>query len=220
MKGVYKYLIIYLSLCILIVPFGIYSHPGRLDQNGGHRDTSTGQYHYHITSEEIDKVHKESLKQLKIYLRTDWTHWIDEDKNGLNTRHEVLLRQSLVPAKIKNDKVVEGMWFSAYTGEFFYEPTKLDIDHFVPLKNAHDTGGANWSKEKKKYYANNLEIGNHLLAVSRSANRSKGSKSPLEWLPSNKDYSCEYIKIWIELKNIWELELEDLSSISNRVCAR
>ena len=212
--------IIHLTFYLLLISSYLFAHPGRLDKKGGHKDTATGKYHYHISSKEIAKVHKESLKQLKKYLREDWTHWIDEDKNGLNTRHEVLLRQSITPAKIKDNKVIEGLWFSAYTGEFFHDPTKLDVDHFVPLKNAHDTGGYNWSDEQKKDYANNLEIKNHLLAVSRSANRSKGARSPLEWIPSNTDYSCEYIKIWIKLKEIWKLELEDLSSISNRVCAR
>ncbi len=146
-------ILVIFSLCGIVFP-----HPGRLDSKGGHRDTSTGEYHFHITPEELSEVHKNALEQIKGFLREDWEHWIDEDNNGLNTRHEVLLRQSLVPATVKDNKVIEGMWFSAYTGEFFYDPTKLDIDHFVPLKNAHDSGASNWTKEEKRNYANNLEI--------------------------------------------------------------
>ena len=41
MKKVFVLLIIFCSL--------LYSHPGRLDSNGGHRDSRTGTYHYHRT---------------------------------------------------------------------------------------------------------------------------------------------------------------------------
>ena len=150
--------IIHFTFYLLLISPYLFAHPGRLDKQGGHKDTATGKYHYHISSKEIAKVHKESLKQLKKYLREDWTHWIDEDKNGLNTRHEVLLRQSITPAKIKDNKVIEGLWFSAYTGEFFHDPTKVRCRSFCPSQNAHDTGGYNWNDEQKKDYANNLEI--------------------------------------------------------------
>lgn len=38
MKKLFVLLIIFCSL--------LYSHPGRLDSNGGHRDSRTGTYHY------------------------------------------------------------------------------------------------------------------------------------------------------------------------------
>lgn len=41
MKKLFILLIIFCSL--------LYSHPGRLDSNGGHRDSRTGTYHYHRT---------------------------------------------------------------------------------------------------------------------------------------------------------------------------
>ena len=40
-----------MKLFILLIIFCslLYSHPGRLDSNGGHRDSRTGTYHYHRT---------------------------------------------------------------------------------------------------------------------------------------------------------------------------
>jgi hypothetical protein len=35
------------------------------------------------------------------------------------------------------------------------------------------------------------------LAVSRSANRSKGAKDPAQWMPQNVAFHCEYIFIRI-----------------------
>ena len=42
-----------LTLCTLLIslslmlPIGVYAHPGKTDSSGGHTDHSTGEYHYH-----------------------------------------------------------------------------------------------------------------------------------------------------------------------------
>lgn len=36
-----------LFLLASILPISVYAHPGRTDSNGGHNDSSTGEYHYH-----------------------------------------------------------------------------------------------------------------------------------------------------------------------------
>ena len=153
------------------------------------------------------------------YNRDDWGNWIDEDKNGLNTRHEVLAEESLIKPVISNNKVIKGKWFDKYTGKYFTNPSDLDIDHLVPLKNAHISGASNWSKKKKNRYYNYLKYDNHLIAVSKSANRNKSDKSPVNWLPPNKEYQCEYVREWFKIKTAWGLTIEEgFDEISNRVC--
>jgi hypothetical protein len=66
----------------------------------------------------------------------------------------------------------------------------LDLDHIVPLKFAHGHGGDNWSRERKKQFANDY---NNLLLVNASLNRQKGAKGLDEWLPPKQSYRCEYI---------------------------
>lgn len=34
-------------LIVLLLIFSVSAHPGKTDSNGGHRDSSTGEYHYH-----------------------------------------------------------------------------------------------------------------------------------------------------------------------------
>lgn len=155
----------------------------------------------------------------KEYNREDWGNWIDEDKDGLNTRNEVLAEESLIKPVISNNKVVYGKWFDKYTGKYFTNPSDLDIDHLVPLKNAHVSGASNWSKRKKNRYYNYLKYDNHLIAVSKSANRNKSDKSPVEWLPPNEEYQCEYVREWYKIKTYWGLTVEKgFDKVSNRVC--
>lgn len=155
----------------------------------------------------------------KEYNREDWGNWIDEDKDGLNTRDEVLAEESLIKPVISNNKVVYGKWFDKYTGKYFTNPSDLDIDHLVPLKNAHISGASNWSKRKKNRYYNYLKYDNHLIAVSKSANRNKSDKSPVEWLPPNEEYQCEYVREWYKIKTDWGLTVEEgFDKVSNRVC--
>ena len=153
------------------------------------------------------------------YNREDWGNWIDEDGDGLNTRHEVLAEESLIKPVISNNKVISGKWFDKYTGKYFTNPSDLDIDHLVPLKNAYISGASNWSKKKKSRYYNYLKYDNHLIAVSKSANRNKSDKSPVDWLPPNEEYQCEYVREWFKIKTAWGLAIEDgFDEVSNRVC--
>ena len=102
-------------------------------------------------------------------------------------------------------RVESGEWFGVYTGESFTDPGDLDVDHMVPLENAHRSGGWAWSKERKAEYANDLTYANHLIAVQASANRRKGSKGPEEWKPPRREYWCEYAVDWTTIKQAWGL---------------
>lgn len=142
------------------------------------------------------------------YDRSSYGVWIDEDGDCLNTRHEVLAEESLIPPTIIDCKVVAGLWYGLFTGKTFTDPKKLDVDHVVPLKEAEVSGANFWSIEKKHRYANDLSNPGHLLAVSAGANRSKGSRDVAKWLPSNVSFHCAYVKMWVEIKKRWGLFMD------------
>ena len=142
------------------------------------------------------------------YNREDWNHWIDENSDCQNTRHEVLIEESQETVTYTSDTyclVSTGKWFGYYTGQYYYNASELDIDHFVPLKNAHQSGGYNWSSLKKEEFANYRLDPDNLIAVNLIANRSKGAKGPDEWKPTNTDYWCQYAYDWIRIKEFWGL---------------
>ena len=130
------------------------------------------------------------------------------DDDCQNTRHEVLISESTKAVEFKDGRSCEvdaGSWKDPYTGEVFTDPGDLDIDHMVPLINTHRSGGHAWDRERKSEYANNLSYNGHLIAVSASANRSKGGKGPEEWRPPNSEYWCQYALDWVTIKREWEL---------------
>ncbi|MCM2350045.1 MAG: HNH endonuclease family protein [Bacteriovoracaceae bacterium] len=142
----------------------------------------------------------------KTYHRKEWKHWTDTDRDCLDTRNEILKSRSLVAVKMnkRGCKVAAGKWADYYYPEVHTNPKKIDIDHVVPLKNAHDTGGAYWTKKEKETFANDPQ---NLVITNRSYNRKKGSKGVDGWLPVHQEYACKYIKDWIIIKNKYGLKL-------------
>ena len=93
------------------------------------------------------------------YRRSRYKHWVDEDGDCQDARQEVLILESLVEVTFESERrcrVATGRWFGAFTGVYVEAPGDLDIDHLVPLKNAHDSGGWAWSSARKEEYANYL----------------------------------------------------------------
>ncbi len=147
------------------------------------------------------------------YKRALYRHWIDEDRDCQNTRAEVLIRSAKDQnVEFRTDKgcvVARGTWVGPYTGKTFRDAKQLDVDHVVPLKNAHESGAWAWSPAKRRRYANYLDHNKHLLAVSASENRRKGAKGPDQYLSPLKSYHCEYVRIWAKIKVDWELEMTE-----------
>jgi hypothetical protein len=110
--------------------------------------------------------------------------WLDPDKNGCDTRNDILKRDitafdkaSITYKDTKHCKVNSGNLYDPYTNtvkHFQYgKDTSADVqvDHIVALKDAWLTGAQGWDKDKRIQYANSPDV---LLSVDGKTNVAKG----------------------------------------------
>jgi hypothetical protein len=148
-----------------------------------------------------------SSDRLDGYDRARFKLWVDADKNGCDTRAEVLIAEAIVkPKKAAKCKLTGGKWLSSYDGIKYTNASKLDIDHLVPLAEAWRSGAWAWTDQQRMEYANNLEDEWALNAVTASVNRSKGDKDISKWLP--KKNVCSYLVGWVIIKAKFELTVD------------
>lgn len=137
--------------------------------------------------------------------------WIKDgrENNCYNTRAKVLIRDSNMEVTLSKNgcTVVSGEWSDPYTGEDFTDAKDIQIDHFVPLKNAYISGADNWSHAERCLYANYMGNKFHLLSVYGKENNKKSDKTPEEYMPLNRSYRCQYLAQWLKVKMIWNLGL-------------
>lgn len=143
------------------------------------------------------------------YDRDLFRHWIDADGDGCDARREVLIAESLTPMSVgARCSLSGGQWSSAFDGVVTTDASSFDIDHFVPLKEAWDSGAHGWDSGTRQRFANDLGYAGSLIAVSASSNRSKGASDPAEWMPPNRSYWCVYLVTWVEVKIRWNLSAD------------
>ena len=133
--------------------------------------------------------------------------WFDADRNGCDTRNDIL-RRDLKSRQMKNAcKVLAGILApDPYTGtsiRFVYGgASEVDIDHLVSLSDAWQKGAASWAAGKRLALANDPL---NLLAVDSSTNRSKGDGDTATWLPPYKAFRCTYVARQVAVKGKYGL---------------
>ena len=130
--------------------------------------------------------------------------WLDADRNGCDTRNDVLARD-LVEVAVKpgtSDCVVlSGVLDDPYTGQVLDfvrgSGPGVDIDHVVALGNAWATGGFRWDVRRRAAIANDPM---NLAAVDASSNRQKGAGDAATWLPPEQGHRCAYVARQVGVK--------------------
>lgn len=151
------------------------------------------------------------------YDRDLFRHWIDSDGDGCNTRREVLIEEAIEKPTISGDcDLFGGTWYSVFDGVATEDPGNFDIDHFIPLKEAWDSGAHAWSASQRRAFANDLGNPESLIAVTATSNRSKSDRDPADWLPPNQAYHCQYIATWVKIKIFWGLSVDEREFLAIR----
>ena len=141
------------------------------------------------------------------YDRDEWDHWVDDDRDCENARAEVLIAESRQAVTYRSNgcTVDTGLWVGPWGGRTFTQASRMDIDHHVPLYNAHISGGHAWSRGRKRAFANDLSLASALQATESGVNRAKGAGAPDEWRPPVQASWCRYARDWIEVKHKYDL---------------
>jgi hypothetical protein len=143
------------------------------------------------------------------YQREKFPHWIDADHDQCNTRYEILIAEATTEPTVSDGcRLSGGGWYSYFDDEEWTNPADLDIDHFVPLAEAWDSGARDWTNARRQLFANDLDDGRTLAAVTDNVNQSKGDKDVAEWLPPVSDVRCRYIGEWVAVKTRWRLSVD------------
>lgn len=145
--------------------------------------------------------------------------WADIDRNGCDTRNDMLLRDVENTTVEPNEcKVLRGTLLDPYSGKTVeFDQSKgggggIDIDHVVALSAGFKTGGASFSSEKKLQFANDPL---NLISSASGPNRAKGDKDASEWLPANAGnpaFNCIYVARQVAVKakyTLWVTPAEE-----------
>ncbi len=138
------------------------------------------------------------------YDRDLFDHWVDDDGDCQDTRHEVLAVES--HTEVSGCRIEVGAWQSYYDGLAWTASSDLDVDHMVPLAEAWGSGASGWSADTRRRFANDVDDDRSLVAVTDNVNQAKGDRDPAEWLPDQQ--VCRYIGEWVAVKTRWSLTVD------------
>ncbi|MEV4704661.1 HNH endonuclease family protein [Actinoplanes sp. NPDC049316] len=150
----------------------------------------------------LNKLTVAKAGSMSRYSRDRFPHWRSTGSN-CDVRDTVLKRDG-TKVKVSGCNVVAGTWVSVYDGVKITDPSKVDIDHMVPLANAWRSGASSWTDAKREDFANDVDDP-QLIAVSAASNRSKGDQDPSTWKPERTGAWCQYAEDWIAVKWHWKL---------------
>lgn len=129
--------------------------------------------------------------------------WLDVDRNGCDTRDDILARDLAAVTRRTDCAVLTGTLSDPYTGRSIaftrgvQTSALVQIDHVVALLDAWQTGAQGLSQEARVQLANDpLE----LLAVDGATNQAKGAGDAATWLPPNRGFRCEYAARQVAVK--------------------
>ncbi len=136
------------------------------------------------------------------------TAWLDVDRNGCDTRNDVLARDLSAITRQGPCRVLTGTLVSPYTGATIgfvrgeTTSTLVQIDHVVALENAWRTGAQQLSQRERESLANDPA---NLFAVDQHSNAQKRSGDAATWLPADKSFRCTYVEHQVAVKTKYRL---------------
>ena len=123
--------------------------------------------------------------------------------DGCSLRQRIIRREFGETAVLDGCNVVAGEYDEPYTGQHLEFSSReeiskgVQIDHVVALSDAWQKGAQYMSAETRYAIATDAL---NLLAVDAAANGKKSDGDAATWLPSNKQFRCQYVARQVSVK--------------------
>jgi hypothetical protein len=131
--------------------------------------------------------------------------WYDFNKDGCDTREDILERDADAPADTDGDGCNDDRPVIDRYTRIPQPVSVIDIDEVVSRHEAWVSGASGWTREERIRFGNDPA---NLVATHRSINRSKGEQDPDEWEAIRTygvDVRCEYAQTYRTVKIDYKL---------------
>jgi hypothetical protein len=160
----------------------------------------------------LDSLEVRAEERVPGYDRESFAWREDVDRNGCDTRNDVL-RRDLADVGIRGGTdgcvVQSGVLEDPYSGarvrfDRSRDPEAVQIDHVVSLSDAWSSGAWRWDADYRAAFANDpLE----LVAASAAENSAKSDATADEWLPEDPADACALVARQVSIKVRTELSV-------------
>jgi hypothetical protein len=160
----------------------------------------------------LDSLEVRAEERVPGYDRESFAWRTDVDRNGCDTRNDVL-RRDLADVGIRGGTdgcvVQSGVLEDPYSGarvrfDRSRDPEAVQIDHVVSLSDAWSSGAWRWDADYRAAFANDpLE----LVAASAAENSAKSDATADAWLPDDAADACALVARQVSIKVRTELSV-------------
>ncbi|MBP3089049.1 HNH endonuclease [Corynebacterium sp. sy017] len=135
--------------------------------------------------------------------------------NGCDTRNDILhrdLTNVVLKPRTHDCVVLSGKLHDPYSAKEITftrgqgTSERVQIDHIVALADAWYSGAYMWNEQQRRTFANDPA---NLLATTQQENEEKKAKTIDKWLPSNKDFHCQFARDIVAIKNKYQLSVSE-----------
>jgi len=185
----------------LVTLFSLGSAPAQAVRPPGIPSTSTAQ-------SELTALSVAAESHGSTYDRDLFPHWKSVTGTGSCTARQYILKRDGTNVVTSDGcQPTSGSWQSDFDNVWTTTVSNATIDHVVALSEAWASGAWSWTTAQRQAFANDINSPQLWIATT-SANSSKSDYDPAEWMPTNTSVRCDYVKAWIHVKYLYDLDVD------------
>lgn len=101
-------------------------------------------------------------------------------------------------------QIQQGRWQDRFSGEWLTSTRDIHLAHIIPLGYAMANGGQQWHGEQLRAFITDPR---NIVVTAATSASARQSGSPIDWMPANRAFSCQYLQKWRQLSDDYRLPL-------------